>query len=240
MRSSHPGHRQWHPRSERTKGCAPSGSVSTALTSILSVSPALGPEPAVYATIPPSCQSTGGERHALPVPGLDPGVMSAGRFPFGIPAVKSRSARLPGAGSVFSLFDRRRRSVPGSFSASLHHLPHQRVLQFQLLDPAAQRLHVIADGLGIPASSRRRLVGLAGVPVFGLQRGHAVLAIRLDPVADSSDARAEQFGGPLPRMPPGTGSIALVLVSSGMMGFAIWPAYPGSFAGQRSRHCLAG
>ncbi len=101
MRSSHPGHRQWHPRSERTKGCAPSGSVSTALTSILSASPALGPEPAVYATIPPSCQSTGGERHALPVPGLDPGVMSAGRFPFGIPAVKSRSARLPRAGSVF-------------------------------------------------------------------------------------------------------------------------------------------
>ena len=28
------------------------------------------------------------------------------------------------------------RSVPRSFSASLHHLPHQRVLQFQLLDPA--------------------------------------------------------------------------------------------------------
>ena len=28
---------------------------------------------------------------------------------------------------VFSLFDRRRRSAPGSFSASLHHLPHQRV-----------------------------------------------------------------------------------------------------------------
>ncbi len=73
MRSSHPGHRQWYPRSERTKGLAPSGSVSTALTSILSASPALGPEPAVYATIPPSWQSTGGERHALPVPGLDPG-----------------------------------------------------------------------------------------------------------------------------------------------------------------------
>jgi hypothetical protein len=28
-------------------------------------------------------------------------------------------------------------------------------------------------------------------------------------------------------MPPGTGSIALVPVSSGMMGFAIWPACPG-------------
>ena len=100
--------------------------------------------------------------------------------------------------SVFSLFDRHRRSAPGSFSASLHHLPHQRVLQFQLLDPAAQRLHVIADGLGIPASLRRSLVGLAGVPVLGLQRGHAALAIRLDPVVDSSNAHAEPFGGPLP------------------------------------------
>ena len=132
------------------------------------------------------------------------------------------------------------RSVPGSFSASLHHLPHQRVLQFQLLDPAAQRLHVITDGPGISASSRRRLVGLAGVPVFGRQRGHAALAIRLDPVADRADARAEPFGGPLPRMPSSTSSIALVLVSSGMMGFAIWPAYWGSFVSQRSRHCLVG
>ena len=132
------------------------------------------------------------------------------------------------------------RSVPGSFSASLHHLPHQRVLQFQLLDPAAQRLHVITDGPGISASSRRRLVGLAGVPVFGPQRGHAALAIRLDSVADRADARAEPFGGPLPRMPSSTSSIALVLVSSGMMGFAIWPACPGSAASQRSRHCLVG
>lgn len=28
---------------------------------------------AAYATILPSQQSTGGERHALPIPGLDPG-----------------------------------------------------------------------------------------------------------------------------------------------------------------------
>ena len=63
-------------------------------------------------------------------------------------------------GSVFSLFDRCRRSAPGYFSANFHHLPHQRVPQFQLLDPAAQRLG-IADGPGIPASSRRRPVGLA-------------------------------------------------------------------------------
>lgn len=54
----------------------------------------------------------------------------------------------------------------------------------------------------------------------------------------ANPARAEPFGGPLPRMPSDTGSIALVPVSSGMMGFAIWPACPGSFAGRRSRHCL--
>ena len=146
-------------------------------------------------------------------------------------------------GSVFSLFDRRHRSAPGSFSASLHHLPHQRVLQLQLLDPTAQRvlqfrlLDLAARGLGVagvPIPSHRWLAGLAGVPVSGPQRGHAALAIRPDPVIDSSDARAEQFSGPLPRMPPGTGSIALVLVSSGMMGSAIWPAYRGSFASQRS------
>ena len=41
-------------------------------------------------------------------------------------------------------------------------------------------------------------------------------------------------------MPPSTSSIALVLVSGGMMGFAIWPAYLGSLAGQRSKHCLVG
>ncbi|WP_165542815.1 hypothetical protein [Bifidobacterium longum] len=81
---------------------------------------------------------------------------------------------------------------------------------------------------------------MAGVPVFGPQRGHTAPAIRLDPVVDRADARAEQFGGPLPRMPPGTGSIALAPVSSGTMGLAIWPAYPGSFAGRHSRHCPVG
>ena len=100
-------------------------------------------------------------------------------------------------GSVLSLFDRRRRSAQGLSVA------------------------------GVPIPSHRWLAGLAGVPVFGPQRGHTALAIRLDPAAD----RAE---------PSGTGSIALVLVSSGMMGFAIWPAYLESFASQRSRHCLAG
>ena len=41
-------------------------------------------------------------------------------------------------------------------------------------------------------------------------------------------------------MPPSTSSTALRLVSSGMMGLAIWPAYRESIASQRSRHCLVG
>lgn len=139
-------------------------------------------------------------------------------------------------GSVLSLSDRRPQVGARVFFCDLRHLLHHRVPQFRLLDPAAQGLGVA----GVPVSPRRWLVGLAGVPVFGPQRGHAALTIRPDPVADSSDARAEPFGGLLPRMPPGTGSIALVLVSGGMMGFAIWPAYPGSSAGQRSRHCPVG
>ena len=153
MSASHPGHRQWHPRSERTKGYAPSGSVSAALTSILSTSPAPGPEPAAYATIPPSCQSTGGKRHALPVPGLDPGDVRqpllvrpfGGEVPVGqvagrgscpapvgtVPAPFGRVRHEPDPGRsinrVFSPFDRRRRPAPGSFPYGLHHLPHQRV-----------------------------------------------------------------------------------------------------------------
>ena len=92
--------------------------------------------------------------------------------------------------SVFSRFDRRRRPAPGSFSASLHHhLPHHRVPQFRLLDPAARGLGVA----GVPIPSHRWLVVLAGVPVFGPQRGHTALAMRLDPVADRSEARAEQL-----------------------------------------------
>ena len=118
----------------------------------------------------------------------------------------------------------------------LRHLPHQRVPQFRLLDPAARGLGVA--GGSIP--SHRWPVGLAGVPVLGSQRGHAALAVRLDPVVDRSDARTELSGGLLPRMPPSTSSIALALVSIRMMGFAIWPAYRGSFASQRSRHCLVG
>ena len=55
------------------QGTRAPGSVEAAFSSIRLAGSALGLKPAVYATILPSKQSTGGERHALPVPGLDPG-----------------------------------------------------------------------------------------------------------------------------------------------------------------------
>ena len=97
---------------------------------------------------------------------------------------------------VFSLFDRRRRSAPGSFPYGLHHLPHQRVLQLQFLDPAARRLRVIIIGCGRPATGVSGLIALRGVPVFGLQRGHAALAVRPDPAMHRADARAEPVWRP--------------------------------------------
>ena len=69
--------------------------------------------------------------------------------------------------------------------------------RFRFLDPAAQSLRVIIIGCGRPAAGVRGLIALRGVPVFGLQRGHAALAVRPDPAMHRADARAELFGGPL-------------------------------------------
>ena len=96
-----------------------------------------------------------------------------------------------------------------------------------------------------PRHRRPRRSGFAAAPACRLGRRsrsrpatRPFHPVRPGPVVDRSDARAEPFGGPLP--PPGTGSIALALVSSGMMGLAIRPAYRGSFANRRSGHCLVG
>ena len=67
--------------------------------------------------------------------------------------------------------------------------------RLQFLDPAAQSLRVIIIGCGRPAAGVRGLIALRGVPVFGLQRGHAALAVRPDPAMHRADARAELFGG---------------------------------------------
>lgn len=98
---------------------------------------------------------------------------------------------------VFSLFDRRRRSAPGSFSATSTTSRINAFPRLRFLDPAAQSLRVIIIGCGRPAAGVRGLIALRGVPVFGLQRGHAALAVRPDPAMHRADARAEPFGGPL-------------------------------------------
>ena len=98
---------------------------------------------------------------------------------------------------VFSLFDRRRRSAPGSFFTTSATSRINAFPRLQFLDPAAQSLRVIIIGCGRPAAGVRGLIALRGVPVFGLQRGHAALAVRPDPAMHRADARAELFGGPL-------------------------------------------
>ena len=67
--------------------------------------------------------------------------------------------------------------------------------RFRFLDPAAQSLRVIIIGCGRPATGVSGLIALRGVPVFGLQRGHAALAVRPDPAMHRAYARAELFGG---------------------------------------------
>ena len=140
---------------------------------------------------------------------------------------------------VFSLFDRRRRSAPGSFSASLHHLPHQRVLQLQFLDPAARRLRVIIIGCGRPATGVSGLIALRGVPVFGLQRGHAALAVRPDPAMHRADARAELFGGPLLHATRHRFDCPSPCLQWDD-GFGHMAGMPGIHRSQCSRHCLVG
>ena len=96
---------------------------------------------------------------------------------------------------VFSLFDRRRRSAPGSFPATSPTSRINAFPRFRFLDPAAQSLGIVIIGCGRPATGVRGLIALRGVPVFGLQRGHAALAVRPDPAMHRADARAELFGG---------------------------------------------
>ena len=96
---------------------------------------------------------------------------------------------------VFSLFDRRRRSAPGSFSATSTTSRINAFPRLQFLDPAAQRLRVIIIGCGRPATGVRGLIALRGVPVFGLQRGHTAPAVRPDPAMHRADAHAKLFGG---------------------------------------------
>lgn len=129
MSPGHPGHRQWRPRPECIRGRAPPGGVATASSGIRSASSASGPNPAACATILPSWQSTGGKRHAIPVPGPDPGdvrqplpVRLSGReAPVGQAA--GCGSRLAPAGTVPAPFGRvRHEPAPG-------HDPADRLLR---------------------------------------------------------------------------------------------------------------
>ena len=164
------------------------------------------PERGLDATVPVPALGVGERpRHAGAQPGVlvnaDPGmvvVVAARRY---AQQAGHRPQRIPRPQPV----DRHRllpvRQAPQvgawAFSASLHHLPHQRVLQLQLLDPTAQRLHVIAAP-GIrpaPRTDGRRFPALGGILVPGLQRGHAAPAVRPDPVVHRTNAHAKLFGG---------------------------------------------
>lgn len=142
--------------------------------------------------------------------------------------------------SVFSLFDRRRRSAPGSFFTTS---TTSRINAFSSSSSSTLRRSASASSLPSPAFRLRRGAGLLDWLAFlflGCSAAmppsrYALTQLWTAPMLTPS-CRAACFCC----MPPSTSSIALVLVSSGMMGFAIWPAYRGSAASQRSRHCLVG
>lgn len=122
------------------------------------------------------------------------------------------------------------------------HLPHQRVPQLQFPGPAVQRLHVtvIARGVVTPRLRRRPAVLRAAFLFPGgnaaMPPSRYVLTQWATAPTPTPGCRAACFC----RMPPDTGSIAFRLVSRGMMGLLIRPAWRGSFASRRSRHCLVG
>ena len=180
--------------------------------------PALGHEPADHllrdarpergldATVPVPALGVGERpRHAGAQPGVlvnaDPGmvvVVAARRY---AQQAGHRPQRIPRPQPVdqHRLLPVRQAPQVGAwvFFYDLHHLPHQRVLQLQLLDPTAQRLHVIAAP-GIrpaPRTDGRRFPALGGILVPGLQRGHAAPAVRPDPVVHRTNAHAKLFGG---------------------------------------------
>lgn len=143
-----------------------------------------------------------GERlgHLRPEPGVsvngEPGVAAVGgRLARCRASMSSSRANAPGAdgrpeaSSPYSTGAAGRR--PGLFLTTY---TTSRITAFPSSSSSTLRRGASAS----QASRSRRIAGLAGVPVFGPQRGHTALAMRLDPVVDRSEARAEPFGGPLP------------------------------------------
>ena len=142
--------------------------------------------------------------------------------------------------SVFSLFDRRRRSAPGSFFTTS---TTSRISVFSSSSSSTLRRSASASSQTAPALRLRRGEGLLDWLAFlflGCSAAMPPLRYALTQLWTAPMLTPSRSAACFCCMPPSTSSIAFVLVSKGMMGFAIWPAYLGSFASQRSRHCLVG
>mgnify|MGYP007027365559 CR=1 FL=1 len=127
--------------------------------------------------------------------------------------------------SVFSLFDRSRGSAPGFFrEPPPPPVPTRSPTPIPQPCGAAPPRHRHRQGSRHAAASTAPRRPARGIPVPGRQRGHAALAIRLDPKWATAptlipSCRAACFC----RMPPNTSSIAFCPVSMGMMGLLIRP-----------------
>ena len=144
-------------------------------------------------------------------------------------------------GIVFSRFDRRRRSAPGSFSATSTTSRINAFPRLQLLDPTAQRLHVIAaPGIRPAPRTDADFPPWAAFWFRGCNAAMPPLRYALTQLRTAGALTPSRLAACFCCKPPSTSSIAFRLVSRGIMGLAIRPAYRGSIASQRSRHCLVG
>lgn len=82
----------------------------------------------------------------------------------------------------------------GGLFYDVHHLPHQGVLQLQFRDLTTQGLDTGIVGVNRPMPGGRGFVTLSGVPVPGMQRGHASLQVCPALIVD----HVEPFDGLLP------------------------------------------
>ena len=141
---------------------------------------------------------------------------------------------------VFSLFDRRRRSAPGSFFTTS---TTSRINAFSSSSSSTLRRKASASSSSAADGRRRESAGLLPCAEFlflGCNAAMPPLRYALTQPCTAPTLTPSCLAACFCCMPPSTSSTALRLVSSGMMGLAIWPAYRESIASQRSRHCLVG
>ena len=143
---------------------------------------------------------------------------------------------------VFSRFDRRRRSAPGSFFTTS---TTSRINAFSNSSSSTLRRNASTSSPP-PASAPPRGRTDADFPpwaAFWFRDCNAAmppLRYALTQLCTAPTLTPSCLAACFCCMPPSTSSIAFRLVSRGIMGLAIRPAYRGSIASQRSRHCLVG